>query len=675
MRVTALILFLAAALAGATGEVKRQGSSWILENARLRVTVDAGAGRVAVLDKAARYEWKQPAAAGRMFRDVRSLAGREPGVAFAGDFASSGGKSYTLQVTLTLPGDGSDLVMEADMADRSTKVDDVAFLDGFVLESRSGALAVADEGDGHLYPLDLRPFPKRRLSLDSIDMPWVGVCDLERGFGYALIADTPDDGYFEMQTTAAFAVPRLAWLGSLQQFRYPRRAIYHFSAHGGYVALAKRYRMYAKEHGLIAPFSEKLARNPNLARLFGAPDVWGAPGLVFAQETAKAGIARMIQHTSPSEGSRRGVTPEDMKAINALGYLSSTYDVYADVLPIEPGQEVTPHLDRVPENVVLRADGQRMTAWLTWDKKQYMKRCPALWTDVARQVIPKDLALFPYIGRFIDVITAESLYECYDERHPLTRTAKREASIRMLEYVRSLGLVVGSEHGKWWAVPQVDYIEGMMSGGSYSWPAGHLTRPKSKTEAFTGPSGNQYPKWEQYAKWGIGHEYRIPLWELVFHDCIVSTWYWGDSNDFLLEAAPEVTPKKDAFNVLYGTIPMMWAGRGGSWPDRREVFVRSYRNTCKLHEALAGKEMLSHEFLTADRAAQRTRFSDGTIVVVNFGEKPYAAKVGGKTYVLPQNGFAAKGPRIEQSLALEGGKAVTRIRAGRYQYADAESAR
>src|ERR1039457_400141 len=86
MRVTALILFLAAALAGATGEVKRQGSSWILENGRLRVTVDAGAGRVAVLDKAARYEWKQAVAAGRMFRDVRSLAGREPGVAFAGDF-------------------------------------------------------------------------------------------------------------------------------------------------------------------------------------------------------------------------------------------------------------------------------------------------------------------------------------------------------------------------------------------------------------------------------------------------------------------------------------------------------------------------------------------------------------------------------------------------------------
>jgi hypothetical protein len=50
-------------------------------------------------------------------------------------------------------------------------------------------------------------------------------------------------------------------------------------------------------------------------------------------------------------------------------------------------------------------------------------------------------------------------------------------------------------------------------------------------------------------------------------------------------------------------------------------------------------------------AVQRSRFSDGTEVVVNFGEQPYAAKVGGKRYLLPKNGFAAKGPKIEQSFA------------------------
>jgi len=37
-------------------------------------------------------------------------------------------------------------------------------------------------------------------------------------------------------------------------------------------------------------------------------------------------------------------------------------------------------------------------------------------------------------------------------------------------------------------------------------------------------------------------------------------------------------------------------------------------------------------------------------------------------HVLPQNGFVAKGPRIEQSMDLVNGKVVTTIRAGSYRY-------
>jgi hypothetical protein len=214
----------------------------------------------------------------------------------------------------------------------------------------------------------------------------------------------------------------------------------------------------------------------------------------------------------------------------------------------------------------------------------------------------------------------------------------------------------------------VDYIEGMMSGGFASWPSGHLIRPKTKDETFDGPNGSHYPKWDEYAKWGIGHEYRIPLWELVFHDCIVSTWYWGDSSDFLLAAAPEITPKKDAFNILYGTIPMMWAGRNGSWPAARDVFLTTYRNTSKLHEAVATSEMLSHAFVTPDRSVQETRFTDGTRVIVNFGAQPYTATVVGRKHVLPQNGFYVKGPRIEESMELIDGRVVTTIDAGAYRY-------
>ena len=662
-----------ASAAAADSQVTRDGDAWSLENPQIRVAVDTRSGTLSVTDKRIGHEWKQVATAGKKgeprFRRVREIAGPPRGIAFEAEFGWTKGKPNVLEVALTLPEGGSDLRVAADMAERETPIENFAFLEPLAMDSAAGAVVVADYSNGHLYPLDAKPPLRRWFEVSRLDMPWVGVCDLQKGAGYAIIVETTDDAAIEVRGWKAgdreVIAPRLLWSPSKRAFAYPRRFFYHFASQGGYVALAKRYRDHARQQGLVMPFAEKLKKNPNIARLFGAPDVWGDAGLKFAREAKAAGIEKMIIHGRAS--------PADMKATGELGYLTSEYDNYTDVVPLGPGKEIDAHHDRLPGAAVLKADGQRMTAWLTWDKKtQYMKRCPALWVPAAKVVVPKALGSHPFLGRFIDVTTAEGLYECYDPEHPLTRAQKRECGVALLSYVRSLGLVTGGEHGIWWCVPHLDYLEGMMSGGSYSWPAGHLLRPKSKDQAFDSPWGGKLGKWEDYEKWGIGHAYRVPLWELVFHDCIVTTWYWGDSSDFLLQAAPEVTAKKDAFNILYGTVPLLWANREGSWRTHREVFLRTYRNTCKLHEAVAGTEMLAHEFVTPDRAVQRTRFSDGTEAIVNFGQEPYAAELAGKKYLLPQNGFAVKGPRIEQSLSLVDGRPVTAIRAGDYQFTDAK---
>jgi hypothetical protein len=639
-------------------QVVQQDGNWLLENTQLRVVIRPQSGILSLREKSGGQEWMQvPSATSKAeprFRNVRAIEQPSKGVVF--ELRSRPGQTNEFTVAIILPDKGSDLMVEADMSDRHTQIENTPFLEPFVLATPGAALVVADYCNGHLYPLDLRPFPRSWFSFYQIDMPWIGVCDLDKGFGYAIIVQTPEDAFVRMHSVKRdgqeLLAPQIGWSPSKKEFHYTRRFFYHFASSGSYVALAKRYRAHARELGLVAPFTEKLKRNPNIARIFGAPDVWGNGSLKFAREAKAAGVDKMIIHGS--------APADDMRAINDLGYLTSNYDNYTDIMQVESGKEIDAHHGQLPDDVVLKADGQRMTAWLTWDKKQYMKRCPTLWVSTAKVVVPKDLAKRPYLGRFIDVTTAEELYECYDPKHPLTRLDKRECGVALLDYVRSLGLVTGGEHGRWWATPYLDYIEGMMSGGSYSWPAGHLTRPKSKDQEFTGPWGNKYGKWENYVKWGIGHQYRVPLWELVFHDCIVSTWYWGDSSDFLLQAAPEVTPKKDAFNILYGTIPILWANKEGAWAGSRELFLRTYRNTCKLHETIA----------TADRAVQRTRFSDGTEAVVNFGETPHETKLAGKRYLLPQNGFAVKGPRLEQSRALVNGKSGTNISAEKFSFTE-----
>lgn len=115
-----------------------------------------------------------------------------------------------------------------------------------------------------------------------------------------------------------FAAPQVQWSPSKGKFAYARKLLYHFASRGGYVALAKRNRAYAAEHGLIVTLAEKLKKNANLQRLFGAPDVWGDSSLRFAREAKAAGVDKMLIHGRAA--------PADMQAINDLGYLTSEYD-------------------------------------------------------------------------------------------------------------------------------------------------------------------------------------------------------------------------------------------------------------------------------------------------------------------------------------------------------------
>jgi len=255
---------IAAVAPAAETRVACQDDGWTLENEHLRVSVDAKAGALAVEDKAAGHTWRQPggeAKSGPRFGNVRELAAPARGIAFEAGFGwnRTEKKPYVLQVTLSLAAGSRDLRIEADMAQRKTEIENVAFLDPLVLDAPAAVAVVADYSDGHVYPLTQPPIAERWFSVSRLDMPWIGVCDLQKGFAYAILVETTDDAYLQLRKVKVagreLAAPVLGWTPSKKEFSYPRRVIYHFAANGGYVALAKRYRAYAKEHGLVVPFA------------------------------------------------------------------------------------------------------------------------------------------------------------------------------------------------------------------------------------------------------------------------------------------------------------------------------------------------------------------------------------------------------------------------------------
>jgi len=597
----------------------------------------------------------EPARPGPALRNIRQS---EDGLRYE-MVAQAGEKELTVNAGLSLPGESSDLVLETDLPDRAQPTPSPGPMRPFVLDSPRAFIAGARYCDGLLVDCDDMAWQGTRwFTYGDLDMPWVGVTDMDRG--YLLLADTPDDAFFAFETVDVGGKkrlsPTLVWEDSKGQFGYARRMIVHFVDHGGYVPICKRYRAYAKERGYLVTQREKEKALPQLALLAGAPDVWGAWGIDFCREAKAAGIDRMLVNWRGSK--------EEMEEVKRLGYLIGEYDNYVDIQdgPLGSGPNKAP----IPAAAIRNADGSPSQGWVTWDKKTvYMQLCAALAPKAAEMLIPPLLKDHPFNARFLDVTTAMRLRECYDAEHPLTRTGWRKANEALAKYVTGLGLVLGGEHGRWYGARYYNYWEGMQSGGFYSWPAGHVgTNIPQKREEIG----------EEYLKYGIGHYCRVPLWELCFHDCVTSTWYWGDSTGHLHQAAPELADKQDAFNALYGTIPLYWVNEPYSFkwrdPVLRERLLRSYRNTCKLHEQVFYDEMLSHEFVTEDHAVQRTRFASGVEVTVNFGEKPYAVGVGKQTYVLPQNGFVAAGGNFLAYQALDGDRKVDSVAAPRYFFCD-----
>jgi hypothetical protein len=224
-----------------------------------------------------------------------------------------------------------------------------------------------------------------------------------------------------------------------------------------------------------------------------------------------------------------------------------------------------------------------------------------------------ELKTHPYLARFIDTTTASPWRECYDSRHPLTRTESKQFKMELLSFVsQDCGLVTGCETGHDASVPYLHFFEGMMSLGPYRVPNAGRNMQQLLEDVP-----------ERVAKFQTGHFYRLPLWELVYHDCTVSYWYWGDYNNKL----PELWDRRDLWNALYGTPPMFMFDTS-TWKKYRQRFVKSYETATPVARATGYAEMLSHEWLNSDHSVQRTRFANGITVTVNFGDKPYMSDDG-----------------------------------------------
>ncbi|HXK41751.1 MAG TPA: glycoside hydrolase [Anaerolineae bacterium] len=613
--VTAEVQRYVATRVGSLGERIKSGANGTtqLENGRLRFNVDGAAARLSVTDLRTGRVWSQAGGtANWMVLDTKVSDDKR-----------------SLALTLLDPETVREFKAVFTLEEQGAELSVAVTMDGAMqrplnfplpFATRKGDRLIVPMNEGVGYPVHEEHQGLHRMIAyggHGICMGFFGVADDATGAGWMCILKTPDDAAMDARKGAdGMWVAGPSWDAQRGQFGYTRKARYVFFEAGGHVAMCKRYRAHARQAGLLVPFSEKVKRIPNIDRLIGAANIWrmgkgaGDP-VALVKEMQALGMRRLLWSASGS--------PEQIKALRELpDVLVGRYDIYQDIMdPAHHERVGYKHGDWVTEafphdiNWAGPSAAQWRRGWRVKAKDGEMIPCAVICDSkalpYARARIAKDLQAKPFTARFIDTTVAAPWFECYHPDHPMTRTQSRQHKMALLKLIGEFGLVCGSETGHEASVPFCDYFEGMLSIGPYRVP----------------DSGrNMLQVWdevpENLAKYQVGEAYRLPLWELVYHDCAVAQWYWGDYNNKL----PKVWRKRDLFNALYGTPPM-YLFDGAQWEAKKAQFAASYQVATPVARATGYHEMTDHQILTPDRTVQRTVFANGVTVTVNFGQRPY----------------------------------------------------
>lgn len=458
----------------------------------------------------------------------------------------------------------------------------------------------------------------------SAYMPWWGQIDERRGY-QALVLTPFDAGFLLEHPSGGSTKVQACWLPSLGHFDKTRHICFRFYEDCDYVTFCKAYRKHLIETGRLRTLQEKQLQNPLLTRLMGSaiihtsaeyavypgcrfysnPDVLGECHATFAQREnqlvrlKELGLENAYVHLDGwikmgYDAQHPDVWPPCEKAgglegllslqrsLGNLGWLFALHDQYRDYYLDAPSYQ--------PAFAIKKSDGSIPTSDY-WAGGEQAFLCPTLsQTFIKRNYerMAKD-GIHPD-GVYLDVFSCVALDECFDPEHPITREECMRLREECFEYMRSRGIIVSSEEGVGWAMYSLDLVH----HANYAMVM--LPAPDTLCGIPTGE----------------GFGINVPLLNLVYHDCVVTPW-------FITPQSSEMPKGQSGFlhALLNAGVPYV-----DIEADKEEI--EQAKIVCALHKRLAGAEMLRHEILDGNTMRQRTVFSDGTQITVDFSTNEYA---------------------------------------------------
>ncbi len=325
--------------------------------------------------------------------------------------------------------------------------------------------------------------------------------------------------------------------------------------------------------------------------------------------------------------------PEVAEEADKMGYLFGTYDSYHSIHnPALNGTEATWETAQFDQKLydtgaIVRKDGTKLSGF----KRAGYKLSPiAAWPYVKKRV-SENMASVPLNYYFIDCDAFGEAYDDYSPLHPATQAQDIAARVKRLSWISAaFHAVVGSEGGSAYAAPAIHVAEGMF-GPSFGWGDTDLTDKKSPfyLGAYYPADGprvftQQVPIKPEYETFFYDPRYRLPLYEAVFHDSVVSTEHWSCGSLKFKDVLDTV-----ALTELLYQVPPLYHMNLDEFKKHQATMKKHYAFFSPVHRELGFEPMTDFAWLTPDRLVQRTVFGDKAEMVANFGESQFNYKGAG----------------------------------------------
>jgi len=212
-------------------------------------------------------------------------------------------------------------------------------------------------------------------------------------------------------------------------------------------------------------------------------------------------------------------------------------------------------------------------------------------------------------------------FDDYAPGHRASRAQDCAARVDRMKWIANiLGGRVGSEGGFALAASAICFGHGVLTP-AIGWGDKDLTNEHSPwwLGGYWPPEAPQVffmaaPLKAHYRIESYDPRFRLPLYEVVFHDCVVATHHWSSAS-LKFKGLEDVTALMEQ---LYNVPPLYHFTRD-EFARHRQGILAHYRFFSPLHRRLAYQPLAGFRWLTPDRLVQVTVFGDGTKLIGNFG--------------------------------------------------------